>query len=325
MQLVSVIVPIYNVEQYLPRCIESILAQTYKNFELILVDDGSPDKCPEICEKYAEKDNRISVIHKINGGLSDARNAGLDIAKGDFITFVDSDDMIAPNAIEILLNAFKESNADIVITTRYNVFSEQNKICLTANSGDLRIVNPNEAEKTIFCENTRWEAWGTLYKAELFENEEFPVGKLYEDLALVPLIVLKANKVCFADTAIYYYFRRTDSIMADSKVRVKIDLLEICKMLIDKMNHTIENSQMLADINAGILSELSLRVELAENNISVNKDFIYQSRKFIRKNSKFIVKTKMYCFKQKLHYLLISFGMGNLWKKAFSFKAKFRR
>ena len=120
--LISVVVPIYNVENYIKKCVDSILSQTYKNLEIILVDDGSPDNCPQICDEYAQKDNRIKVIHKENGGLSDARNAGIDISKGKFITFIDSDDYIEKDYVEVLYNSIKENASDMAIGSHKAIY-----------------------------------------------------------------------------------------------------------------------------------------------------------------------------------------------------------
>ena len=121
MEKISVVVPIYKVESYLKECMDSILAQSYKNLEIIFVDDGSPDNCPQLCDQYAAYDNRVKVIHKVNGGLSDARNAGIGCATGDYITFVDSDDFIKKNMIEYLFNKLHEYDADIAFCQRVNV------------------------------------------------------------------------------------------------------------------------------------------------------------------------------------------------------------
>ena len=128
--LVSVIVPIYKVEKYLNKCVDSIINQSYKNLEIILVDDGSPDKCGEICDKYAEKDSRVKVIHKENGGLSDARNAGIDIAKGDYLLFVDSDDWITSNICEVLIKNANDNLSDIIACNQYESFDgDFHEIC----------------------------------------------------------------------------------------------------------------------------------------------------------------------------------------------------
>lgn len=311
--LISIIVPVYNVEKYLERCVNSILNQTYKNFELILINDGSTDGSPQICERYTQMDDRIILIHKKNGGLSDARNTGLKIAKGEYVTFVDSDDLIAPNALQLLITYSVTYNCDVVISTKITSF-DQACDCVDAHVNNSIKVDSFEAEKIIFCENTRWEAWGTLYKANVVKGEMFPLGKLYEDLALVPLLILKANRVCFIDAPIYYYFRRVGSIMDVSKTRVAEDLLEICKQLIKEMNAAIEDKKTLNNINSGILMELCSRVDLAERNYVLNKVFIRKSRRFLRNNCNYVLMSEVWTFKRKVNFIMVSCGFGNLWR-----------
>lgn len=307
--LISIIVPVYNVEAYLERCINSILNQTYKNFELILVDDGSPDNCPRICDEYAKKDSRIKVLHKENGGLSDARNVALGIAGGEYIMFVDSDDLIVPNCLQLVFDSAEKNDADVVVSTRFKSFDDE--IALEpADIIESTVVDSTKALELIFCHNTRWEACGTLYKHNIFQDAKFLKNKLYEDLALIPKVIAKAKNVCFVDAVIYYYFQRVGSIMNNSKTIVKIDLLEICTDLISFMNVKISNQVALNNINAGILMELCSRVDLAERNYEKNRDFILKSRKFLRKNRKFILSSKCYAIKRKIYYLVVSSGFG---------------
>lgn len=317
--LISVIVPVYNVEQYLERCVSSILNQTYRKFELILINDGSTDECPKICERYAQIDNRIIVVHKENGGLSDARNVGLQIAKGEYITFVDSDDLIAPNALQLLISYSVNYNSDIVISTKIESFDKEVN-CINAKVEKSIVVDFCEAEKMIFCENTRWEAWGTLYKSNVIKGEKFPLGKLYEDLALIPLLVLKSERVCFIDATIYYYFQRVGSIMDASKTKVGEDLLEICKQLLKEMNTAIENTKELYDVNAGILMELCSRVDLAERNYALNREFILKSRKFLRHTCNYVLLSKIWGVKRKFNYITVCLGLGKVWRGLYKLK-----
>lgn len=213
--LVSIIVPIYKVEPYLQRCIDSIVNQTYTNLEIILVDDGSPDNCPQICDEYAAKDNRIVVIHKENGGLSDARNAGLDICKGEYISFVDSDDWIVLNYIEVLLSIITKENADITIGNHKKV-GESNEIDFCKKNDEYKVLNSYQALENLFGEHALnfTVSWGKLYRAQLWTELRFPKGKLYEDAYLCHLLYNKASTICFLNEPIYYYTQRSDSIMS---------------------------------------------------------------------------------------------------------------
>lgn len=211
MKLVSIIVPVYKVEQYLPRCIDSILAQTYTNFEVILVDDGSPDKCPQICDDYAKKDKRIKVIHKANAGVSEARNTGIDIAKGDFICFVDSDDYVTPSYLELLITKQEKTGADIVFGRYFEEFNgsfymkDEDLIDLTDNRNyNLFFVGTN---------NVMGAIWRLLINKELLKNIKFDKKLKYcEDLYFV-LKLLKTNcKISCIDIPIYYYVYNPSSI-----------------------------------------------------------------------------------------------------------------
>ncbi|MCF0124254.1 MAG: glycosyltransferase [Clostridia bacterium] len=223
--LVSIIVPIYNVEPYLVQCIESIINQTYKNLEIILVDDGSPDNCPKICDDYASRDSRIVVIHKKNGGLSDARNAGLDIAQGDYITFVDSDDWIHSNYIEILSNGYQNKKIDIVIG-EHDLIGENIKSQRVSFNENSQIYDARDIIKIFFSNNSDEKygvAWGKLYKKELFANVKFPKGKYHEDNFLTPILLHKANKIFITNKVLYHYRIRSNSITSKKH---PFDLLE---------------------------------------------------------------------------------------------------
>lgn len=214
-KLVSVIVPIYKVEDCLDKCIQSIINQTYKSLEIILVDDGSPDTCPQICDKWANLDNRIKVIHKENGGLSDARNFGIRKAGGEFICFVDSDDIIDSHYVEYLYNALTRTESDIAIC---NFEKFENDIEITAinnESENVQIFNKKELLNKLFEKNNIHfiTAWSKLYKKELFNDLEFDKGKLHEDEFLVHKIFDICAKAVYVPLALYKYFERQGSIM----------------------------------------------------------------------------------------------------------------
>ncbi|MBR0414998.1 MAG: glycosyltransferase family 2 protein [Clostridia bacterium] len=312
-ELVSVIVPIYKVEEYLDRCIESIVGQTYQNIEILLVDDGSPDNCPAMCDAWAERDSRITVIHKENGGLSDARNAAIDVAKGDYITFVDSDDLITVNAIEVLMELANIENSDVVISTKLLKFSEEISVdCTQCES--YKTVSAQTALESIFCENTRWEACGTIFSHHLFETTRFPVGKIYEDIRTIPGVIFNAKTVTFADVVIYYYFERLDSIMHQSGHIVKIDLYEAVKENIE-LFETIEDKKRRTNVIAGILEELVSRIHFAYGNEAQNKEFIEKSKHLVRARKKDIVSATKIPFKRKLFMFLVMCGISKKIKK----------
>lgn len=212
MKEVSVIVPVYKVEPYLRRCVDSILAQTFKNFELILVDDGSPDNCPAICDEYAEKDKRVQVIHQENGGLSAARNAGIDwtFANSDsqWISFVDSDDWVHSEYLERLLNAAKDngyvSACEYIKTTGEEPqISKMNLDVSACDTRDFFVMNNVYA--VVAC--------GKLYPKECFRNIRYPIGKIHEDEFITYRILFQKPKIMFIPAPMYYYFQNPTSIM----------------------------------------------------------------------------------------------------------------
>ncbi len=217
--LISVIIPIYKVEDYLRECVDSVLNQTYQNLEVILVDDGSPDRCGVICDEYAAKDTRITVIHKENGGLSDARNAGLDIAKGEYISFVDSDDFVHPQFIETLYTALTENNADVSFCD-FLRFRDGEKIVINPTTDDKKTVVLSSEEMVNTLYNSDWVpknivVWNKLYKRTIFTSLRFPKGLNHEDEYIFLDVYTNIKKVVFVDSALLFYRTRDESIMGN--------------------------------------------------------------------------------------------------------------
>lgn len=221
-ELISVVVPVYNVEDYIHKCVDSIINQTYRNLEIILVDDGSTDNSGRICDEYAEIDERIKVIHKENGGLSDARNAGIDISKGDYLGFVDSDDYIDADMYRILMNNMKNADADISTCVRI-MYTGDDSIPLCEENTTV-CLNSYDAIKDLFTKNrfVYPMAWDKLYKREMFSNIRFPVGRLYEDAAVMYHIFEKADKIVATEKQMYYYVKRQGSITSSLYSKKKI-------------------------------------------------------------------------------------------------------
>ena len=211
--LISVIVPVYKVEAYLGRCVESLLSQTYENLEIILVDDGSPDNCGQICDTYAARDTRIRVIHKENGGLSSARNAGIDVARGEYLGFVDSDDWVDVHTYEWLLNMALEENVKLVCAGRYDYYSWSGEKRVGLCPPKQEVIDGEELVKRIFLwDNVDSAAWDKLYHRSLFREIRYPLGVVSEDLPVTYRIALDAGRVGMLDRPVYYYFHREGSI-----------------------------------------------------------------------------------------------------------------
>ncbi len=207
--LISVIIPVYKVEEYLSRCVDSVLAQTYRNLEIFLVDDGSPDRCGEICDAYAAQDSRIHVIHKQNGGLSDARNAALDVCTGEYISFVDSDDYVSEDFVESLYHALQTHQTKLAICGIMK-FDENGSISLDYSPSDTeRCVSGAEMVETVW----RPSACNKMYHKSLFDRVRYPFGKLYEDLFIYHDILAMVDRASFSGRNSYYYFNRQGSII----------------------------------------------------------------------------------------------------------------
>ena len=224
--LISVIVPIYNVEKYLARCVDSIVNQTYKNLEIILVDDGSPDRCPQMCDDYAKKDSRIKVVHKKNGGLSDARNAGLAVATGEYISFIDSDDYVSDDFFECLLDVMNKENSDIAECSVVK-FYEDNRFDEFSDDLSVKTYDTQDAMSALIAENQfHQHVWNKLYKTELVKDIPYAVGKLNEDEFWTYQVFGRANKVSKLNKTMYYYFQRNSSIMGVGYNIRRLDALE---------------------------------------------------------------------------------------------------
>lgn len=242
--LISVIVPIYKVQDYLKECIESIINQTYSDIEVILVDDGSPDRCPQMCDEWAKRDSRIRVVHKKNGGLSSARNAGLDVAKGEYISFVDSDDFICKDALENLYNRIKDDKS-IGITSgliyRYQDGSINNFKDQWLCSKEI-VIPSSEFLLETMSQKTSYTVWNKLYRRDVIGNTRFREGRNNEDTLF--MYDLGKNiailNVCMVEIPhyVYYYRYREDSICTTAKIPLAIDILGNYELMMEDCKNT---------------------------------------------------------------------------------------
>lgn len=226
--ILSIIVPVYNVEPYLQRCVESICSQTLRDFELILVDDGSPDNCPALCDAAAKRDARVRVIHQKNSGLSAARNAGLDVARGEWIGFVDSDDYIAPDMYETLYRAATENDAPLAVCSYAYVDETGKKLQHTSQITKDEVIGRMEAMDRLGI-GKNWyyiTAWNRLYRRKLFDTVRFPVGKLCEDEFIAHKIYWQCERVAVVAKPLYFYVRRENSIMGQKLLQCYLDAAE---------------------------------------------------------------------------------------------------
>jgi glycosyltransferase involved in cell wall biosynthesis len=286
MPAISIIVPIYNVENYLHKCINSILKQKFIDFELILINDGSTDRSGEICDQYTSQDNRVRVLHKRNGGLSDARNSGIEMAKGKYIGFVDGDDWIEPNMYHVLYNLCIDEKAEIS-TCQIKMWDKENESKARKYTNSIDVLDSKTAIKSLYSGKlTGFSACNKLYKIELFNDLKFPKGRIYEDAAIMYLIFDIANKIVKIDKPFYNYIYRQASITKRSFSEKRFDVVknyqetyaymkkkypEMCEGLDSMFYVSLRN--MVVDI-------------ISEKSFLTNYKFIRKISLIIKKNNK---------------------------------------
>ena len=256
MSLISIVVPIYNVEKYLNKCLDTIINQSYKDLDIILVDDGSPDNCGKICDDYAKKDKRIRVIHKKNGGLSDARNCGLEVAKGEYICFIDSDDYIELDMIDKLYTAICNENAEIAICGMMIEYENGKKIDKTIKNNKKIVMNKIDGLKML---NSFYlfdmATCDKMFKTNLFGQDiRYPIGKKSEDFYTTYKLFYKSNKSVYIPDALYHYYQRENSISRNksninrSYIEGSINQLEFFKNNLPNLTYIAESAYAFANI-----------------------------------------------------------------------------
>ena len=302
---ISCIVPVYNVEKYLKKCIESILNQTFIDFEVILIDDGSTDESGKICDDYIKKDSRIRVIHKKNGGLSDARNVGIENARGRYLIFIDSDDYIDKNMLKTLYDLNIQNNTEISACDKAFVFEDTGKIEYGEENEKIHILNSEETFKIIvdFYKKLGMEMWNKLYLKDLFMGVRFPTGKIFEDQATQYKLIFKAKKISYIEKSLYYYLRRNNSITTQIYNEREKERIEMINNMVEYIKHNHPNIVS----NVVTYKILSCNFTIANKMIKSNiydkkflKEIINDTRKekkYLKKDSlKFIRKIQLFLF-----------------------------
>lgn len=302
--IISVIVPVYKVEPYIDRCIDSIVNQTYRNLEIILVDDGSPDRCPEICESWAEKDSRIKVIHKENGGLSAARNCGIECCHGDYIGFVDSDDWIEPDMYEKLYNTIVKYNVPLAMGGRFDIYEN----CLTDKKrttyGNEKVISAQQLlPKMLLGDGCDSVAWDKLYHKSLWKEIRFPDGEIFEDIAIMYKLIIKANKIAICDDPLYNYYHRSGSITESSFNPAYLAYPKHTRKMLEEiavMHPDLERYAIYSHIRA--LRTVLFKLSFAEKSIFEKyKDVYYSHMRELRSCKHFWKKNKeWYTLKSRL-------------------------
>lgn len=300
---ISIIVPVYNVESYLRKCINSILNQTTENIEIILVNDGSTDKSGDICDEYKKKDDRVVVIYKENGGLSSARNVGLEIATGDLIGFIDSDDWIELDYFEILYDGIIKYNTDISVMHLIKVTNYEKIEFKTKRKEEwVKFTRDNAMESFFLDDFIGYSACNKLYRANLFENIRYPEGMLMEDKATTYKLIYKTNSVVVNSSRKYHYYLRNDSIMQCEFNRKKFDSLEIHMEQIEFVDRNYPEFHGLIRARYAYES-FRLLLMMIRSNHSEKSDF-ERCLKVINDNVRYVMKEKRIGVHHKIYVLL---------------------
>lgn len=303
--LVSIVVPIYNVEKYIEKCLNSLKNQTYKNIEIILVDDGSTDNSNLICDKFAKNDSRFKYYKKENGGLSDARNYGIKLCNGEFLTFVDSDDYVDFDYVEYLLNLCLSTNTLMGVAQHRVIYDKK-----TIDFGDDYkkeevLTGVNCLERMLYRDIIDTSAWGKIYHNSLFKDIKYPVGKYYEDIATTYKFFLAAKTVCIGYKSKYSYVYRTNSIVNRGFNIKKMELIEMTDMMANDVLNQIKglDSAVMSRRAYARISVINQMIKV-KNQKKNRKEMIY----FIRKNKKALLNNGKILKKDKIAFRLVCFN-----------------
>lgn len=302
-ELVSIIIPVYNVEKYLQACVESVMNQTYTNIEIILVDDGSTDSSGAMCDNLKMQDSRIHVIHKKNGGLSDARNIGLESSKGDYVVFIDSDDIVSHKLVDYLYSLLKKTNSEIAICNPVHCYPDMS--VEFSEETHCFVYNSEEAiTEMLYQKSFLVAAWGKIYKKKFFTDIKFPYGMLFEDSAIMYKIFDQANRVAYGNACLYGYMHRGNSITTRRFDKRDCDILVISK---DIVSYFCDRSQVLFRSAISYQTNAALRILL---NAPKTKDFesvILECKDIVKNNFWKVCFDKNVRTKLRLGLILVRF------------------
>ncbi len=309
MKLVSVIVPIYKVAPFIEKCVTSLLAQTYTELEIILVDDGSPDDCPAICDAFAAQDNRVRVIHQENGGLSAARNAGIRAATGAYLAFVDGDDFVSPDYIAVMLNACEENNTKMAACGYIEYYSDEKSTVVCVD--ETVILSAKEAVIDIFTMKNQVQvmAWNKLYARELFDNTDicYPVGKIHEDVFTTYRCCAAAGNIVCVNKPCYYYVQREGSIISQTFSPKRLQLLDA----VDSIRPFVESHTPVYDeayLYYVFLNHLTVINAMADSHY-YDRSLFTKMKRCIQKRLSDLKKNRYFSKKNLLTCFLLNMGM----------------
>ena len=311
--LITIIVPIFNMKIYLKRCLDSISTQTYKNIEIILVDDGSTDGSAEICDEYKNQDVRFKVIHQKNGGLSVARNSGLDVAQGKYILFIDSDDWIKDNMVQLLYEAVEQTNSDLAVcgfiltdgVTEINSLWYDNSCVFTREQAYEELISNTTMQS---------QACNKIYKAEIIKSVYFPKGELFEDIQMMHKVFRKCEKIAVISDRLYYYYTRQNSISFTPKLYNRLALsLSLMKRLEYVETYTPQYKEKVLAQAAKFFAQTIIHYSYSAEEITNNQqEYEYLKNILNQKETKRAI--YKYCnLKDKIQYIFAVFSpkLGN--------------
>jgi glycosyltransferase involved in cell wall biosynthesis len=323
MEKISIIAPVYQVEKYIGQCIESVINQTFKNFELILIDDGSKDKSGNICDEYAKRDKRIHVVHTENKGAASARNKGLDLATGKYIAFVDGDDYLAENMLDKLYKVITQENCDVVVCDFLNLHANSDK------DFSLQLSDSKVSGREILShlKNQKnygvWTiVWNKLYKKEILKDLRFPEGKYFEDEIFSDQLYLICNEVQVISDVLYYHRVLETSTMNTQKIRNYLDLIDAFQL---RINLYLENRLPDDEVYKVLIYMLEPYTKCAKADFMGNdKERLKQAKRFIRKSSRILIKKRL-SFIKKGSLILIAFFPVFTYQIAILFRDKLEK
>ena len=291
---ITIIIPVYNTEKYLSDCLNSVLMQSYKNYEVLLIDDGSTDNSGQLCDKYAAEDNRIKVFHKTNGGQADARNFGIKRAKADYLYFLDSDDYISFDSLDFLLNKITNNNCEIAFANQI-IFADGKEFHIANKRISQRVITPEEAiQKSLTLNNMTASSCGILFKKSLFNNLLFPVGRKYEDIAIIPMIYSKASRIFITNEIKYFYRYRENSTTNYSSVNPGKTIALISDELLaaeELLGYTAKYYPKIKFAAEDFLVNVSLDVirRAYANNVSARNCICRKAWRYIKENRRKVI------------------------------------
>ena len=305
---VSVIITCHNESEYIEQCVNSVINQNFKDLEIILVDDGSPDNCPKICDEYARKYENITVIHQENAGLSAARNAGIDLATGKYITFIDSDDYAHPDMLSELKRSIDENSVSLAMCSYLKIYTTNSNQELLCCDGEIEVLSDKQGMDMLLNDQTASVAWGKLYDISLFETLRFPVGKICEDMFLTPLLFNLAKRIAVDSKKMYFYNQVGESITRSKFNYKMLDMVDATQFWLKYTEEQYEDLKEKALVHHYV-TVINLCVNLLKARDAYGMMIYKKYKKEILENYSLLINSKYSRMNDKIKYLLMRYQL----------------